>query len=895
VSFLVNRFFLLGIVLAATSLGAQETALPVCAGTLTHQELDARIDALIGQMTPAERIAQLQDRATAIPHLKIPAYNWWNEGLHGAARNGFATVFPQAIGMAATWDPELVGQEATVISTEARAKFNPHQNADSLRYAGLTIWSPNINIFRDPRWGRGQETYGEDPYLTALLGTQFVHGIQGDAAAVTFYRKADATPKHFAVHSGPESIRDAFDAKASEHDLADTYTPAFRALTGQDGARSAAIMCSYNRINGVPACANPILQDRLRDQWGFGGYVVSDCDAVGNITEFHHYTADAAHGAAAALKAGTDLDCGKTYAHLSEALDQKLVTIDDIDRSLHRLLLERFRLGMLQPASCSPYSTIGPGDVDTASARKLALKAAEEAMVLLKNDGNALPLAAGKRIAVIGPTADLLQVIEANYHGTAHHPETLLDGLKGSMAATFSYAQGSMLAEGFSGPVSRSALRVGTESTAAEGLKAEYFSNPDLSGTPATTRVDRTIDFDLDRAVPADGLKSIYSARWTGFLKPPAPGKYKLHVAIDRCWDCTTHDGYRLLIDGKVAVEDDGKAGNLPPISFDWAAAAPHAVTLEFRHTGEDEGIQLQWEAPAEAQLAEAVAAAKAADAVLAVVGLSPDLEGEAMPVKIPGFDGGDRVSLALPEPQRRLLAELAKLGKPTILVVTSGSAVALGEEGNNAQAIVEAWYPGEEGGHALAELISGRVNPSGRLPVTIYRSEADLPAFTDYSMAHRTYRYFEGPVEYPFGFGLSYSKFAYSPARFRAHNPDDDRTLPNGMAAPSGGMLVVSATVTNVGLRDGDEVAELYLIPPAGSGGPRLALQGVQRLHLKAGETGEARFMLTPHQLSVVDANGERQMPAGKYRIYVGSAQPADLATAGVEFEIESGQTHKP
>jgi len=869
--------------LATTSLWAQQTALPVCAGTLDHAELDAKIDALIGQMTPAERIGELQDRAAGVPRLKIPAYNWWNEGLHGAARNGFATVFPQAIGMAATWDAALVGEEAAVISTEARAKFNPHQNADSPRYAGLTVWSPNINIFRDPRWGRGQETYGEDPYLTGLLGAQFVHGIQGDAAGGTFYRKADATPKHFAVHSGPESTRDAFDARASEHDLADTYTPAFRALTGKDGARSAAIMCSYNRINGVPACANSLLQDRLRDGWGFGGYVVSDCDAVGNITGYHHYTADDAHGAAAALKAGTDLDCGRTYAHLSEALDQKLVTLDDIDRSLHRLIFERLRLGMLQPASCSPYAKIGPEDVDTAADRKLALQAAEESMVLLKNEGNALPLAAGKRIAVIGPTADLLQAIEANYHGTAHHPQTILDGLKSGLAAEIVYAQGSMLAEGFAGPVSRGALRTAARADAAEGLKAEYFSNTELSGAPLATRIDPTIDFDLDRAVPADGLPAGYSVRWTGFLKPPAPGEYKLRVAIERCWDCTAHDGYRLLIDGKVAVEDDGRRGNLPAVTFNWADGKPHEVTLEFRHTGEDEGIQLQWEAPAEAQLAEAAAAAKDADVVLAVVGLSPDLEGEAMPVKISGFDGGDRVTLGLPAPQKRLLAELAEIGKPTVLVVTSGSAVALGDDAQGAQAVVEAWYPGEEGGHALAELLSGRVNPSGRLPVTIYRSEADLPDFSDYSMAHRTYRYFDGPVDYPFGYGLSYTKFAYAAPKLSAATVKD------------GDSLKVTATVKNAGSREGDEVAELYLIPPAGSGGPRLTLQGVERLHLKAGESGEVKFVLTTRQLSLVDADGKRALRGGKYRIYVGGAQPADLATAGTEVAIRAGQPLAP
>jgi len=415
-------------------------------------------------------------------------------------------------------------------------------------------------------------------------------------------------------------------------------------------------------------------------------------------------------------------------------------------------------------------------------------------------------------------------------------------------------------------------------------LKAEYFSNTDLSGAPVATRVDSRVNFDLDRAVPVDGLKAGYSARWTGFLKPPAPGKYKLRVALERCWDCTTHDAYRLWIDGKVVAETDGKAGDQAAVSFDWAGTEPHAVKLEFRHTGEDEGIQLQWEAPAEAQLAEAVEAAKAADVVLAVVGLSPDLEGEAMPVKIPGFDGGDRVTLALPEPQRRLLAELSKLGKPMTVVVTSGSAVALGDDAKSAQAVIQAWYSGEEGGHALAELLTGRVNPSGRLPVTIYRSEKDLPEFTDYAMAHRTYRYFDGPVEHPFGFGLSYTQFAYSkPQVFSL-----PANFPSGFERRSHPLsITVLATVTNTGPREGDEVAQLYLIPPPGSGGPRLTLQGVQRLHLKPGRTGQVRFMITDRQMSLVDAEGKRVLRAGTYRIAVGGAQPADLATAGSEYSV--------
>jgi beta-glucosidase len=426
----------------------------------------------------------------------------------------------------------------------------------------------------------------------------------------------------------------------------------------------------------------------------------------------------------------------------------------------------------------------------------------------------------------------------------------------------------------------------------------EYFASTDLTGKPQVTRLDGTIDFDLDRVTLAEGLPARYSARWTGFLKPPAAGKYRLKVAIERCWDCTKHDAYRLMVDGQTVLEDDGsgkhpgadgvaKADQANGVSFDWADAKAHAVTLEFRHTGEDEGIGLDWEAPAEAQLAEALAVAKKADVVVATVGLSPDLEGEALQIKVPGFDGGDRVTLGLPEPQKRLLTELGKLakqlGKPMVIALTSGSAVALGDEANGAQAILETWYPGEAGGAALARLLSGAVSPSGRLPVTVYRSQADLPAFTDYSMAHRTYRYFDGPVAYPFGFGLSYSQFSYAAPKLSS-NP-----------VQAGDSVGVRAMVTNAGTREADEVAELYLIPPAGVGGPRLTLQGIDRLHLKPGESAEAAFTLTPRQLSLVDAEGKRAIRAGRYRIFVGGAQPASLVADGVAFEIAGEKTLEP
>ncbi len=845
---------------------------PECAKTLSAADLDQRIEALIARMTPEERIAQLQDRAPAIQRLGIPGYYWWNEGLHGLARNGYATVFPQAIGLAATFDPALVEEVGAVVGVEARAKFNPHQAADSARYAGLTIWSPNINILRDPRWGRGQETYGEDPYLTGQLGSGFVRGIQGPEG---FYRRADATAKHFAVHSGPESVRDGFNSQVSAHDLEDTYLPAFRALFTQ--GQATATMCSYNAINGVPACANSgLLGERVRGGWGFSGYVVSDCDAVGEITDYLHYTPDPAHGAAAALKAGVDLDCGGTYSHLNQALADGLIAPQDVNRALHRLLLARLRLGMLQPAACSPYSAIGAEAVDTPASRALALRTAEESMVLLKNTDALLPMDfAGKRVAVVGPAGDSIEEIEANYHGTVRDPKTLFEGLRDGLPATARvlYAQGSALAEGVAAPVARTAFSSGGE----EGLSAEYFSNPDLKGEPLVKRIDRRIDLDLDRAEPLPGLGAAYSIRWSGRLQPPAPGRYRLQLAIDRCWDCTKHDGYRLWLDGEKLLDYDGAAENHPDsVTVEWKNTAAHEFRLELLHRGEDQGIHLLWEAPAQAQLEEALTAARNADVIVAMVGLSPSLEGEALGIKVPGFFGGDRETLDLPAPQRQLLAQLSALHKPMVVALSSGSAVNPGAETDAAQALIESWYAGEAGGEALARLLRGQANPSGRLPMTVYRSVKDLPAFTDYSMARRTYRYFDGPVVFPFGFGLSYTQFAYSQPELSATR----------LAA--GASLRVRATVKNTGAREGDEVVQLYLIPPAVDGAPRLSLQGVRRVHLRAGESKPVEFLLQPRQLSLVDGQGKRSIRAGRYRVAIGGGQPRDLNLAGSAFQME-------
>jgi beta-glucosidase len=839
---------------------------------------EQQADALLARMSLDEKIAQLQSAAPAIPRLGLPAYDWWSEGLHGVARNGYATVFPQAIGLAASWDAPLLRQVGEVVSTEARAKYNALGKGDHRRYQGLSIWSPNINIFRDPRWGRGQETYGEDPFLTGSLATQFVRGLQGDDPQVL---KTIATPKHFAVHSGPEPGRHGFDVAVSPHDLEDTYLPAFRMAVTE--GRAASVMCAYNAVRGTPACASPLLlAERLRRDWQFGGFVVSDCDAVDDMTQFHHYSADNAAASAAALRAGTDLNCGVAYASLGQAVREGRTSVAQIDTALRRLLTARARLGLLDPAG-SVYDAIGAEQIASPAHRALALRAAQESIVLLKNQGRLLPFKPGTRLAVIGPNADAVNVLEANYHGTAAAPVTPRAGLAARFGAVnIVYAQGAALAPGVAVPVPSTALRP-EGAKAVEGLLGEYFDAAGPEGAPRLTRTDARIDFDWDSVAPAKGLDpNRYAVRWRGQLLPPGPGDYKLGVHIDRCFDCRGHDAVKLYVDGKLLLDDSGKKPDLSvPLRF--ADTRPHALRLELRHTGEDHGIRLQWIAPAEAQLREARAAIAEADAVVAFVGLSPEMEGEELQVSVPGFAGGDRTDLALPAPQQRLLETAAASGKPLTVVLMSGSAVALAWAKQHADAILVAWYPGEEGGGAVADALSGRSNPAGRLPVTFYRSADDLPPFADYHMQGRTYRYFSGEPLYAFGEGLSYTRFDYAGPRLSSAKLN------------AGQPLAADVEVTNAGGRDGDEVVQFYLSAlDAPAGAPRRALVGFQRVALKAGETRTVHIEIAPRQLSEVDAQGGRAVKPGRYALFIGGGQPG-AAGVQAEFAIQGEQRVLP
>ncbi len=864
--------------------------------------IEQRVNDLVSRLTLEEKVAQTLDRAPAIPRLDIPAYNWWNEGLHGIARSGFATLFPQAIGNAATWDAPLVGRIGEVVSMEARAKYNDairHNMHD--RFYGLTIWSPNINIFRDPRWGRGQETYGEDPFLTARLGTAFVKGIQGDDPK---YLRAVATPKHYAVHSGPESTRHEADVDPTPHDLWDTYLPAFRATVTEGRADS--IMCSYNAVDKVPACASKmLLGDILRGDWHFDGFVTSDCDAIDDFSQphGHHYSADHAAGSAAGVLAGTDLDCGRAYEGLVDAVHKHLLTEAQLDVSVSRLFTARMRLGIFDPPEKVPFSSIPFSEVNSPQHAELALRAARESMVLLQNKEKILPLKRGAgTIAVVGPLAASRVALEGNYNAIPLHPILPVDGMVQEFGADHVvYAEGSQYVRGGEVPVPRTLLRTGPGSD-EEGLTGEYFAHPGFEGKPELTRTDREIDFDWNFANPVPSLaqdttNQSFAVRWTGTIAMPAPGTYSFQFRVPFCTPCDGKVKFAFYLDGKQlqpAQPSEATAAKLPPsgrnygaiqhFSIPFADTKPHPIRIEFIQSGRvaNSTVSFEWLPRDELLRDEAVAAAGKADVVVAFVGLTPHLEGEEMQVNAKGFSGGDRTLIDLPDVQEEMLEAVGKAGKPVIVVLLNGSALAVNWAKENARAILEAWYPGQSGGQAIAETLSGRNNPGGRLPVTFYAKLNELPPFDDYSMANRTYRYFEGKPLFAFGDGLSYTSFAYSHMKLSSTN------------LRAGDTLTVEADVTNSGGEAGDEVAELYLEPPHSDVSPRLALAGFERVHLNGGETTHVTFQLDPRTLSQVDDKGVRAVRAGTYKVSLGGSEPEGDAAAGVvraEFQVEGTQ----
>ncbi|MGA1978859.1 MAG: glycoside hydrolase family 3 C-terminal domain-containing protein [Bacteroidales bacterium] len=682
-----------------------------------------RVNDLVGRMTTEEKISQMMNAAPAIDRLGIPAYNWWSECLHGVARAGLATVFPQSISLGATWDEDLIFRVASAISDEARAKHHEFERHGSRGiFQGLTFWSPNVNIFRDPRWGRGQETYGEDPYLTGRLAVQFVRGLQGNDPK---YFKTISTLKHFAVHSGPEPERHSFDAVTDERDFRDTYLPQFE--MGIKEGKAYSVMCAYNSYKGEPCCGNSsLLNGILRTEWGFEGYVVSDCGAINDIYTGHKFVSTPAEAAALGVRSGTDLECSSVYRNLKESIDKNLISVQEIDTAVKRLFTARFRLGMFDPPGMVRYTQIPYSVVDCERNKALAKEAALKSIVLLKNKSNILPLKKNiGTIAMIGPNADQSFVLLGNYNGTPSDPVTPLRGIREKVA----------------------------------------------------------------------GASQVLYAR-----------------------GCTWVDG---MSDNK---------------------------TLE----------ELK---------AEAMDVAGKADVIIMCMGITPRLEGEEMRVNIDGFRGGDRTRIDLPDVQENLIKEIYALGKPVILVLLNGSALAVDWEKDNLPAIIETWYDGQAAGRALADVIFGDYNPGGRLPVTFYKSVNDLPPFEDYNMKNRTYRYFTGEPLFPFGFGLSYTTFKY-------------RRLKVNETVNKGDTVRLSVNVKNTGRRGGDEVIEVYLsnlaayVPV-----PVHALKAFKRIHLDPGETISVNLTLNPDAFSIIDNDNQRKIKPGKFEIYVGGHQPGNKA----------------
>ncbi len=828
---------------------------------------------LVSRLTLQEKVLQMQNTAPAIERLGVPAYDWWNEALHGVARAGRATVFPQAIGLAATWDTDLMYRISDVISTEARAKYNQAQrDGDNTRYHGLTFWSPNINIFRDPRWGRGQETYGEDPFLTSRMAVAFIRGMQGTDL---HYLKTVATPKHFAVHSGPEPSRHSFDVHPNKLDLDETYLAAFRAsvVEGQAGS----VMCSYNRVDGIPACANSsLLQQHLRDAWQFRGYVVSDCGAVTDIVEGHKYKSSMAEAAAAAVKAGTDLVCGDEYGSLVEAVQRGLISETEIDRALGRLFAARIRLGMFDPPERVPYTKIPYSENDSSAHRELALQAARESVVLLKNNENLLPLNRNfRRIAVVGPAADDPDTMLANYHGIPSHTVTPLAGMQQQFGAKaeIRFTPGSTFSVGSMALVPENLIQPPASLHTESGFFAEYYANVDFRGSSNVSRREPRVylqreaeDAELENRIPRNG----YSVRWTGDLRAPYSGEYSFDVIRLRCEECSSVDSAQVFLDGKLILSD--ASPTTAPANRDSVIqlqqGSRYRLRVEYRQHRGGVGIQLVWRPPAAPMITEAVSAVKNSDVAVAFLGLNSKLEGEEMKISIPGFSGGDRTSLDLPEPQEKLLEAILQTGKPVVVVLVAGSAISANYAQQHAAAILDMWYGGEEGGTAIAETLAGENNPSGRLPVTFYRSVNQLPRFEDYAMRGHTYRYFHGDPLYPFGYGLSYSAFRYSSLR----------VIPD---ARNKSLLHILAQVENSSSREGAEIAQLYVgSEHRVADAPIRQMCGWLRIQLEPGQHRSVEFDLDLKDLS--PATGR-----GRLAISVGSGQPLG-ATPRVETLLD-------
>ena len=849
----LSLYLLLGSPLIANA----QTKLPF----QNHQlDFNTRVNDLVSRMTLEEKVGQMLNAAPAIPRLGIPAYDWWNEVLHGVARTPFkVTVFPQAIGMAATFDKRSLFQMANYSALEGRAIHNKaiEMGRTGERYVGLTYWTPNINIFRDPRWGRGQETYGEDPFLTAAMGASFVKGLQGDDPK---YLKAAACAKHYAVHSGPEPDRHVFNAEVSKYDLWDTYLPAFKKLVVESKVEG--VMCAYNAFQTQPCCGSDLLMvDILRKQWNFTGYVTSDCWGIDDFFKNHKTHSDAASASADAVLHGTDVECGTdAYKSLIKAVKDGKISEAQIDVSVKRLFMTRFKLGMFDPPELVKYAQTPSSVLESEAHRAHALKMARQSIVMLKNQNQVLPLSKSvKKIVVLGPNADNPIAILGNYNGTPSVLKTVLQGIREKVPnanivyeKAINFTNDTLLVYA---PYVKQCSFAGKQ-----GFNAEYFDNVELKGN-AILKHEETLDhvWQEGQGVIESIKARNFSARYTTTYMAAENGPITFEVEGD--------DGYRFKVDGKVVLNAwTRNRWGAQQYKLLAEKGKSYELVLEYWQGDGKANIKLS---AGTYQKTDFIALAKRigdADAIVYVGGISPQLEGEEMKVDFPGFNGGDRTSILLPKVQTALMKVLKSTGKPVVFVMMTGSAIATPWEAQNIPAIINCWYGGQSAGTAVADVLFGDYNPAGRLPVTFYANDSDLPDFSDYSMKGRTYRYFAGKPLYGFGYGLSYSSFKY-----------DQLVLPAELK--KGQALNISVAVTNTGKMAGEEVVQLYLThPKTATRSPLKTLKGFERITLKPGERKVLKFTLSPSELMLINEEGLAYAMKGKVMISTGGSQPDEL-----------------
>lgn len=820
-----------------------------------------RAEDLCSRLTLEEKASLMCNDSPAIPRLGIPAFNWWSEALHGVGRNGFATVFPNPTSMAASWDDQLLQEVFTAVSDEARAKNNiARKRGRAMINQGLSFWTPNINIFRDPRWGRGQETYGEDPYLTGRMGDAVVRGLQGPEGSK--YYKLLACAKHFAVHSGPEWNRHSFNVEnLPPRDLWETYLPAFKSLVQDANVRE--VMCAYQRFDGSPCCgSNRLLQQILRDEWGYTGLVVSDCGAISDFWQkgHHEIVGTREEASAKGVVTGTDVECGGDYHSLPDAVSKGLITEAQINKSVIRLLKARFEVGDFDADDLVPWRKIGPEVVASDRHRQLALKMAQEGVTLLQNKGQLLPLNPQSRIVVMGPNADDAIMQWANYNGFPIKTVTLLEGIS-AYCPDVRFVQGCGLTRN---EVTESRFSRLVNPDGGKGMKAVYWNNENLQGTPvAEGLVLGPLKFSNGEGhgfAPGVGTEG-FSARYSATFTPDQTEELRLSLSFN--------DRARVIINGDTIINQWKDRAytelHFRERSYRFEANKTYRLVVEYAQYIEMAVLDFDIYATVRTNPERVLRQVGDADVVVFAGGISPRLEAEERDVQEPGFKGGDRTSIEMPQVQRELIAALHQAGKKVVLLNASGGAVALAPEARNADAIVQIWYPGEAGGKAVADVLFGRHNPSGKLPLTFYANDADLPDFLDYTMHNRTYRYFKGQALFPFGYGLSYTTFRFGKPRYR-----------NGK---------VTVSVKNTGAVDGEEVVQIYLRRNADTAGPIKTLRGFKRVAVKAGETKTVTVDFPRSRFETWDAgtNTMRVVP-GAYTLMVGnSSRDQDLTRFAV------------